>query len=103
MPASLPLLGSFSPLSNLFLTGPALVLALAQPRPAATQRRLCGDDETSKQVLQTIEVVNGRIAMLATVGYVVQEYITGEYTRYLFNMYTIYTFDLNETHRYLFY
>eukprot|EP01036_Dinobryon_divergens_P022840 gene22840-31136_t len=45
--------------------------------PLGLGQRLCGDDERSKQVLQTIEVVNGRIAMLATVGYVVQEYVTG--------------------------
>jgi hypothetical protein len=53
--------------------------------PLGLGQRLCGDDEKSKQVLQTIEVVNGRIAMLATVGYVVQEYITGEMKYIIFH------------------
>ena len=32
----------------------------------------------SKVMMQNIEIFNGRLAMLATVGYVVQEYLTGK-------------------------
>mmetsp|Transcript_29580 Transcript_29580/g.42235 ORF Transcript_29580/g.42235 Transcript_29580/m.42235 type:complete len:205 (+) Transcript_29580:21-635(+) len=44
--------------------------------PLGLGERLCSDDY-SKQVMQAIEVLNGRIAMLATVGFVVQEFVTG--------------------------
>ena len=61
------------------------VINIFLPDPLGLGQRLCGDDERSKQVLQTIEVVNGRIAMLATVGYVVQEYVTGEEQQFIFH------------------
>ena len=32
-----------------------------------------------RELIQKIEINNGRLAMLATVGFVVQEYITGMY------------------------
>lgn len=38
--------------------------------------RFCPDD-SKKITMQTVEIFNGRMAMLATVGFVVQEYMTG--------------------------
>ncbi len=39
---------------------------------------MSGNDNHIKLLIQTIEIFNGRVAMLAVVGYVVQEYITGK-------------------------
>ncbi len=38
---------------------------------------LCGNDRNKRKSIQTMEIFNGRLAMLATVGYVVQEFVTG--------------------------
>eukprot|EP01031_Cornospumella_fuschlensis_P035377 gene35377-42874_t len=38
---------------------------------------LCQDDAQKKVFLQNIEIFNGRLAMAASTGFVVQEYITG--------------------------
>jgi len=39
---------------------------------------LCGEDDSRKLFVQTIEIFNGRMSMLACVGYVVQEFVTGK-------------------------
>lgn len=45
--------------------------------PLKLGQLLCGSSEEKKLTLQTVEMFNGRMSMLATVGYSVQEYYTG--------------------------
>eukprot|EP01035_Chromulina_nebulosa_P019700 gene19700-25622_t len=45
--------------------------------PLKLGKYMSNDDKDLKFIIQTVEIFNGRIAMLAVVGYVVQEYITG--------------------------
>lgn len=44
--------------------------------PLDLRGKLCGNDDEKKKLIQTIEIFNGRSAMLAVVGYTVQEYFT---------------------------
>ena len=46
--------------------------------PLNLGKLLCGEDDDRKLFVQTIEIFNGRMSMLACVGYVVQEFVTGE-------------------------
>lgn len=39
--------------------------------------------------MQNIEIFNGRLAMLATVGYAIQEYVTGKRTHLLYIFHTL--------------
>ena len=45
--------------------------------PLSLGNFLCGKDRNKRIAIQTMEIFNGRLAMLATVGYVVQEFVTG--------------------------
>jgi hypothetical protein len=38
---------------------------------------ICGEDSNKKVALQNVEIFNGRLAMLAVTGFVVQERLTG--------------------------
>jgi len=46
--------------------------------PLRLGKTLCGDDPNKKKLLQTIELFNGRMSMLAVTGYTAQEYFTGK-------------------------
>ena len=45
--------------------------------PLKLGKLLCGDNNQKKLFVQTIEIFNGRMSMLAVVGYTVQETLTG--------------------------
>jgi hypothetical protein len=45
--------------------------------PLNLKTRVCNDDPEKKKLFQTIEIFNARVSMLAMVGYIVQETITG--------------------------
>ena len=44
--------------------------------PLGLGQKLCGDDSNKKLIVQTIEIFNGRMSMLAVTGYAAQEYFT---------------------------
>lgn len=46
--------------------------------PLGLGNYLSGNDPSRKLMLQTIEIFNGRVAMLATLGFVIQEAYTGQ-------------------------
>ena len=46
--------------------------------PLQLAYRLCGNDRQKKLFLQTIEIFNGRMSMLAVLGYLTQEYFTNQ-------------------------
>ena len=46
--------------------------------PLKIAYRLCGNDRKKKLFLQTIEIFNGRMSMLAVMGYLTQEYFTNQ-------------------------
>lgn len=45
--------------------------------PLKISRVLCGSDKEKRKLIQTMEIFNGRMSMLAVVGYAAQEYFTG--------------------------
>ena len=45
--------------------------------PLQLGKLLCGNDNNKKLIIQTMEIFNGRMSMLAVVGYTVQETLTG--------------------------
>jgi hypothetical protein len=44
--------------------------------PLGLREKICGNNDEKKKMIQTIEIFNGRSAMLAVVGYAAQEYFT---------------------------
>jgi hypothetical protein len=46
--------------------------------PLNFKKTFCGNDKQKKLFMQTVEVFNGRVAMLAVVGFVAQEILTGK-------------------------
>lgn len=55
-----------------------LLLLLLFVDPLKLGKLICGEDDNRKLFVQTIEIFNGRVSMLACVGYVVQEFVTGK-------------------------
>lgn len=55
-----------------------LFLLLLFVDPLKLGKLICGEDDNRKLFVQTIEIFNGRVSMLACVGYVVQEFVTGK-------------------------
>jgi hypothetical protein len=45
--------------------------------PLKLGKAICGDDAKKKLLLQTVEIFNGRMSMLACVGFATQEALTG--------------------------
>ena len=46
--------------------------------PLKVGKTLCGDDPSKKRILQSVEIFNGRMSMIACVGFIAQEAFTGK-------------------------
>ena len=49
------------------------------PDPFGLRQKICGDNDGRKTLIQSLEMINGRVAMLATVGFAIQEAYTGDF------------------------
>lgn len=49
--------------------------------PLNLRDAICGVSQERKILVQSLEMINGRVAMLATVGFALQEAYTGTYVR----------------------
>ena len=47
--------------------------------PFGLRDKICGDNDGRKTLVQSLEMINGRVAMLATVGFAIQEAYTGNF------------------------
>ena len=47
--------------------------------PFGLRQKICGDNDGRKTLIQSLEMINGRVAMLATVGFAIQEAYTGDF------------------------